>query len=172
MPIDGNNALLGSSSTIALIGYALFSAFITGPEITFRESMKQGWPEYCERIVQLEVHESAPQSDILPSFDLGKILDDVLGSNRSDPYRKILSPIEKMVDQAIEQKERANRFNEERLRQKVQAAGSRCNCAIVMLTEKRISIGLYASSGRLIIPPLFKDLMSELKIALHSPRCL
>jgi len=82
-----------------------------------------------------------------------------------------MEPLGQAMDQANAQADRLRRKNEERLRQKAQAAGSACNCAISMLGEKRIALGLFAGTGRLLTPPMFQNLNVELKTTLHSPQC-
>lgn len=87
------------------------------------------------------------------------------------PFLRMMEPLGQAIDQVEAQRRRAHEMNQERLRQKVQAAGSRCSCAVAMLSERRVPLGIYAASGRFIQPNLFKNLNAELKTALHSLRC-
>lgn len=172
MPFDANSAWLGGGSMLALVIYFLFSAFISGPEILARESkMKADWPNQCMAMVVAELEVSRPQPDIVPQIDYRAVARQWLGRD-ADPLLQLMAPLGQAMDQANAQAERAKRLNEERLQRKVEAAGSRCGCAVSMLSEEqRISLGLYAGSGRLVTPPIFKNLNDSLVTALNGPRC-
>ena len=167
---ESQSSLLNSGSALAFVAYGLISAFIFGPEIVERESQKLGWPQICKRIVVAELQQSMPEPETIPNLDYRDLTRSWLGRD-ADPLLRLMQPMTDMIDQAREQKERARQWNEERLRQKAEAAGSRCNCAVSMLTENRVDLALYAGSGRLVTPPMFKNLKSELETALRNPRC-
>lgn len=170
MSIDGNASWMNGGLAVSIVGYGLFSAFISGPEILHRESLKQGWPEHCKQIVVAELEQSQPQEEFVPQIDYRDMARGWFGRD-AEPLLELMQSLGEMMDQANAQKERVKRLNEERLQKKAQAAGSRCHCAVVMLEEQHVSLGLYAGSGRLVTPNLFKNLNSELKTALHSQRC-
>lgn len=160
---------LGGGIMLTTIAYGLFSAFISGEVILERETQKLGWPDRCVKIVETQIRQSAPEPDHVPRIKLK----DIFGghSEVGDIFEEIFAPVEKVLEQKYEAIDRAIELNEQRLEAKAKAAGSRCHCAVTMLSEKRIALGLYAGSGRLVTPPLFKNLNSELGIALGSPRC-
>lgn len=167
MSFDTQTSFMSGGLAMSIVGYGLFSAFVTGPEILLREADKIGWSKQCARLVRLEVQDNAPQSQQIPNIDVGRMMDGLFGNGG----RQIIAPFEGMINQAQRQANRARDLNEERLRRKIEAAGSRCGCAVAVLSEQRISLGLYAASGRLITPTLFKNLNSELQTALRSARC-
>jgi len=156
----------------SMVVYALFSAFVSGPELLHREAMlKVGWPLQCMQIVHQELKDQQPRQESVPQIDLGGILDGVFGRGASTAYEVIINPVQKAIDLSNAHTDSLARANEERLRKKAEAAGSRCMCAITMLTDHRVSLGLYASSGRMITPGLFKNLEGSLRTSLRSQRC-
>ncbi len=170
MGFDGNNSWLNGGFAITLILYALFSAFISGPEILIRESQKVNWQNQCTRIVRAELQSNQLEPEFVPQIDYRSMARGWFGQD-AEPLLRLMEPLGQAMDQAQQQANRVKRLNEERLRKKAQAAGSACNCAISILSEKRIALGLYAGTGRLVTPPLFKNLTSELGTALHTPQC-
>ena len=170
MIFDGNNSMLNGGFALTLIVYALFSAFISGPEILARESHKVNWQNQCISIVQAELKSSQSEPEYVPQLDYRSMARGWFGQD-AEPLLKLMEPLGQAMDQAQAQADRVKRLNDERLRLKVQAAGSACNCAISILSEKRIALGLYAATGRLVTPPLFKNLSSELKTALNAHQC-
>lgn len=170
MLFDQNSTLLGGGIALSAIGYGLFSSFISGPEILVREAHNMQWPVQCQRIVMAELLESQPQQSFQPTVDYRTVVRGIFGQD-ANPFLQMLEPLGQIADQAQANARKVKRLNEERLRQKAEASGSRCGCAVSMLSERRVSLGIYAASGRFITPPLFKNLSSELKTALQAQRC-
>jgi len=170
MSFDGNNTWLNGGLALSVISYGLFSALISGPELLRRTALNEGGPQQCTAIVQAELHASQPEPEFTPQIDYRSMARGWLGRD-AEPLLKLMEPLGQVMDQANAQAQRIKRKNEERLRQKAQSAGSACNCAISMLGEKRIALGLFAGTGRLVTPPMFQNLDAELKTALHSPQC-
>ncbi|MEL7281864.1 MAG: hypothetical protein AAGK79_16010 [Pseudomonadota bacterium] len=170
MLFDQNTPLLGGGLALSVIAYGLFSAFVSGPEILAREAKKAQWPAQCQRMVIAELRSTQPTQSFQPNLDYRDVMRGVFGRD-AGPLLRMMEPLGQLADQAQAHRRKAQQMNEERLRQKAQAAGSRCGCAVAMLSEKRVPVGLYAASGRFIQPAMFKNLTSELKSALHSPRC-
>lgn len=171
MSFDGTASWMNGGLAASVIGYGLLCAFVIGPSVVLpREAEKLGWSEQCKRIVIAELHQSQPQDQFVPQIDYRDMARGWFGRD-AEPLLQLMQPLGQVMDQANAQKQRMQRLNEERLRQKAKAAGSRCNCAIAMLSEQRIALGLYVGTGRLVTPPLFKNLPSQLQTALHSPRC-
>jgi len=170
MSFNGDNTWLNGVLALSVIGYGLFSAFISGPELLSRTAIKENWPQQCTKIVQAELRASQPEPEFTPQIDYRSIARGWLGRD-AEPLLQLMEPLGQVMDQANAQAQRIKRKNEERLRQKAKAAGSACNCAISMLGEKRIALGLFAGTGRLVTPPMFQNLNAELKTALHFPQC-
>ena len=172
MMFDNNPSWLSGGLAVSVVGYGLLSAFVIGPSVILpREVAKLNWDEQCKRIVIAELRQSELQEEFVPQIDYRDVARGWLGRD-ADPLLQLMEPLGQIMDQANAQKERAMRLNEERLRRKVQAAGSRCNCAVSMLGEQRIEIGIYTGTGRLVTPPLLKNLGSQLQTSLHSSRCV
>ena len=171
MSVDPTPSWLSGGLAASVIGYGLFCAFVAGPAIILpREAEKLNWPKQCKRIVIAELQQSQPQERFTPQIDYRDVARSWFGRD-AEPLLHLMQPFGEVLDQANAEKQRLQRLNEKRLRQKAQAAGSRCDCAVTMLSERRVALGLYTGTGRLITPPLFKNLHSELQTALRSPRC-
>jgi hypothetical protein len=167
---ETNTSFLNGGTALSFVAYGLFSAFITGPEILHRESIKQGWPQKCNQIVIAELKQKQSEEQFVPQINYRDMARGWFGKD-ADPLLELIAPLGQMMDQANAQKERVKRLNEERLQQKVNAAGSRCACAVTMLSEHCVSLGLYAGTGRLVTPSLFRDLGSSLHTSLQSSHC-
>lgn len=171
MTIENNTSWLGGGLAASVVCYALLNAFIIGPSVVLpREAEKLNWSEQCKRMVIAELRQSQPQEEFVPQIDYRDMTRGWFGRD-AEPLLQWMQPLGQIMDQANAQKERANRLNEERLQRKAQAARSRCDCAVTMLGERRIAIGLYSGTGRLVTPPMFKNLASELQTSLRSTRC-
>lgn len=169
---ETNPSWLSGSLAGSMVVYALFSTFVSGPELLHREAMlKVRWPQQCTRIVHQELQDEQQQQETMPQIDLGGILDGVFGQGASSAYGEVINPVQKVIDLSNQHANGLARANEERMRKKAEAAGSRCSCAVTMLTEHRVSLGLYTASGRLVTPSVFKDLGSSLQTSLRSSRC-
>lgn len=168
---ETNTSWLSGSLAGSMVVYGLLSAFVIGPSVILpREAEKLEWSGQCKQIVVADLKQVEPQEEYIPNVDYRDMARGWLGRD-AEPLLQLMQPLGQMMDQANAQKQRAKRLNEERLQRKAEAAGSRCDCAVAMVGEQRIAIGLYTASGRLVTPPLFQSLSSELQTALRSPRC-
>ena len=169
MLMDGNTPLFGGSTILTLIAYGLFSAFVTGPVILERTIIKSSWPQECERLVLAELQASQPAPKNVPRFQCHDFFG---GSNsQSHAFCNLMKPVEGLLEHAYSEAKALRQFHQQRLNTKAKASKNRCSCAATTLSEKRLALGLYAGTGRLVTPSLFKNLISELKTALHSKRC-
>lgn len=169
---EGNLSWLNGGLAGSVIVYGLLSAFVTGPELVHREAeLKVNWPQRCVRLVVQDLQEKQARQEAIPQIDLGDLMGGLFGGGASSTFGDVIKPVQDVIDLSNQHARQVERMNEERLRRKAEAAGSRCACAVTMLTEHRVSLGLYAASGRLITPGLFKDLGSSLETSLHSQRC-
>lgn len=169
---ETNPSWLSGGLAGSMVVYALFSAFVSGPELVHREAeLKIGWPQQCMRLVHQELQDKQPPQETVPQIDLGGLMDGLFGRGASTAFEDVINPMQSVIDLSNEHTNRLARANEERLRKKAEAAGSRCACAVTMLTEHRVALGLYAASGRLVTPSLFKNLGDSLQTSLRSTRC-
>lgn len=154
----------------SLVVYALFSAFVSGPELLRRTALKENWQSQCIKTIRAELKAKQPEPEFFPQIDYRSLSRSWFGPD-AEALLQLMEPLGQVMDQVNTQAERAKRINKEQLLQKAQAAGSACNCAVSMLGEKRIALGIYAGTGRLVTPPLFQNLNSELRTALFSTQC-
>lgn len=165
-------SVVNGSTALSFIGYALLSAFVTGPELLHREAeLKLGWSQQCKQIVYEQLKDNQPRQETIPQINLGGLMDGLFGGGASTAFGDVIKPVQDVIDSSNQHARQIERMNEERLRRKAQASGSRCSCAVTMLTEHRVSLGLYAASGRLITPSIFRDLEASLRNTLRVQRC-
>ncbi|MEM7069441.1 MAG: hypothetical protein AAF478_11215 [Pseudomonadota bacterium] len=168
---EGTASIFGSGVALSVVGYGLFSAFVTGPEILVREVARLDWENHCRERIITEFREEQGVTDHFPQIDIGGVLDGLFGTGTSNGFGEVINPIENIIELSNEHTRRLQRLNEKRLQEKARNAGSRCACAVTILSERRVSLGLYAGTGRLVTPVLFKSLESELLTTLHSSQC-
>ncbi len=172
MFIDQQSATAGGGAVFALILYAAGSMFVTGPLVIERTVEKSGWASRCEQTVHEEVRSHAGTQTEPPAMSC----DMILGSMDSR-MRELMRTFGgdaacNMLDMKRQQAEVLRQAKASRLQSAMGQATSRCDCAISHLTEnKRIAIGLYAGSARLITPAAIRNLDSHLNAALHAPAC-
>lgn len=168
MSLDASTLPVSPIFVIAAVGYAAVSALITGPEITAREMAKSNWQATCqsELITDLETTRR-PDQIILQVPDVGGMICAVY-PELSDLCAIIPDP--NASARAAEDRLRA--AEQERLRQAASGTANACSCAkAVYLEEQKLSLALYAASGRLITPQSVKNREAALSRALHSPAC-
>ncbi len=169
---DTQGSMIGSGALIAGLIYAGTSMYVTGPLVTQRLVEKSGWLARCERNIKQEIGTSQSMSPALPQIDCGAIL-----RNLDPAMRRLIETFGggvacQMADAKRRQQEALAEFKRQRLRNIASLAGSRCQCAVSTLTDtKRLSVGLYAGSARLIQPGIIRNLDGELTVALHGAYC-
>ena len=172
MFIDPQSATSGGGAALALILYAAGSMFVTGPLVVARSVEKSGWVARCERSVQDEIRSRASTQVTPPTMNC----DVILGS--MDPrVRELMGKFGadaacKAMDLKRQQDELAQQAQARLVQSALEQSGSRCACAVSHLAEnKRVAIGLYAGTARLITPAAIRNLNAHLKAALHAPAC-
>jgi hypothetical protein len=76
------------------------------------------------------------------------------------------------LDALRDQQDRARDAEQRRVERAAKAAPSACTCAKdVFVTSERVSVALYAASGRLITTPALANREAGLSRALNSPLC-
>ncbi|MEO0384163.1 MAG: hypothetical protein AAF234_11495 [Pseudomonadota bacterium] len=167
---------------LALLGYGLFSAFVSGPELGQRTIDAMNWSENCETAIarQAEPEPRAPAAISRGSVDVCRIAFSLYGQ-RGEQYcdmhgATINGGVDDLLDTAgslvdiVEAPARAAR--QALAAQAAADAPNRCACAATqVLSDERLSFALYAGSARLITPPAIDTLQSQLRVALSSPYC-
>jgi len=69
-----NSNLLGSSAVLTVLGVAAVSAYISGPLIVDRMSIKMNWVSDCIKIIEREIKFSAPQQPVMPQISCDSML--------------------------------------------------------------------------------------------------
>lgn len=170
MPIDSSTLPVSPNFILAAAAIAGLSAFITGPEIARREIERSSWPAICEADLRADLEAARAPRQVIPQGtdcrsalsvfypELGAMCE-VIGN--PDPAA------------SIRESERSAREAEDaRIRRAAAQVGSRCECAeTVYIEEERLSLALYAGSGRLINPSSVENRQTALTRALNSPSC-
>lgn len=168
MSIDASTLPISPIFVIAAVGYAAVSALITGPEIATREIAKSDWQVTCQSELIAELETTRRPDQIIPQVpDVGGMICSVY-PELSDLCAIIPDP--NAGARAAEQRLRA--IEVERLRQATSGTANACFCAEqVYIEEQKLSLALYAASGRLVTPQSVKNRDTTLSRALHSPAC-
>ncbi|MCF6277218.1 MAG: hypothetical protein L3J16_00495 [Anaerolineales bacterium] len=168
MSIDASTLPISPIFVIAAVGYAAVSALITGPEIATREITNSDWQTICQSELITELETTRRADRIIPQVpDVGGMICAVY-PELSDLCAMIPDPNAGV--RAAEERLRA--VEAERLRQAAMGTGDQCSCAqAVYVEDQRLSLALYAASGRLITPPSVKNRAESLSRPLHSPAC-
>ncbi len=172
MFIDQQLATAGGGTVFALILYAAGSMFVTGPLVIERTVEKSGWASRCEQTVHEEVRSHDGTQTKPPAMSCDMILGS-MDSRVRDLMRTFGGDAAcKMLDMKRQQEEIVRQAKAMRVQSAMGQAASRCDCAISHLTEnKRIAVGLYAGSARLITPAVIRNLESHLRASLYAPAC-
>ncbi|CUI01871.1 hypothetical protein [Leisingera aquaemixtae] len=167
MSIDAPTLPVGGAAVLAALGYAAVSAFITGPEIASREIARSDWQEVCETSLLAEIEATRRPDQLIPDApDLGGMLCSVYPE-----MRDLCAMIPDPMAQAREIEKRRRAAEDARIRRVAEGMTDRCTCAVAVYAEDRLSLALYAGSGRLITPNAVKNRETALMRALNSPSC-
>lgn len=168
MSIDTTNIPVSPIFVIAAIGYGAVSALITGPEIATREIAKSNWQTTCQSGLIAELEITRRPERVIPQVpDVGGMICAVYPE-----LNELCAIIPDPNAGARAAEERLRAVEAERLRQAASGTANACSCAEqVYIEEQRLSLALYAGTGRLVIPASVKNRTSALTRALHSPAC-
>lgn len=168
MPIDASTLPVSPIFVIAVVGYGAVAALITGPEIAAREISRSNWRVICQSELVTALETTRRPDRVIPQVpDVGGLLCSVY-PELSDLCAMIPDP--NAATRATEQRLRA--AEDKRLRQAASGTTSACSCAEAVYVEnERLSLALYAGTGRIVIPASVKNRASALTRALHSPAC-
>ena len=170
MAIDASTLPFSPTMIIAAVAIAGVSAFVTGPEIATREIARSNWGELCEAGLQADLEATRAPRQVIPngtdcSSTLGMFYPELrelcYALGNPDPAAP-----------AREAERRAREAEEARIQRLASRSGSRCSCAeSLYIEEERISLALYAASGRLITPSAVENRQAGLSRALNAPAC-
>ena len=168
MSIDASTLPVSPTFVIAAVGYAAVSALIIGPEIATREMALTPLPSPVSYALIADLETTRRSDQIIPQVpDVGGMICAVY-PELSDLCAIIPDP----SAGARVAEERLRVVEAERLRQAASGTADACSCAqAVYLEDQRLSLALYAASGRLITTPPVKNREETLSRALHSPAC-
>lgn len=168
MSIDASTLPISPIFVIAAVGYGAISALITGPEIATREISISGWQTTCQSELIAELETTRRPERVIPQVpDVGGMICAVYPE-----LNELCAIIPDPNAGARAAEERLRAVEAERLRQAASGTANACYCAEqVYIEEQKISLALYAASGRLITTPPVKNREATLSRALHSPAC-
>ncbi|WP_299149543.1 hypothetical protein [uncultured Tateyamaria sp.] len=154
MSLDASTLPINPFLLITTAAYAGASALITGPEIIHRELANSGWQQTCQSELIARSRQGVPHVPDVGGLVCGLFPD--LG----DLCEMIPDPNAMM------------RSNADQASQMASDSVSACACAQdVLVQDKRISVAIYAASGRLVATPALRNRETGLVRALHSPAC-
>tara|TARA_R110002072_G_scaffold150788_2_gene299373 strand:- start:10398 stop:10916 length:519 start_codon:yes stop_codon:yes gene_type:complete len=168
MPIDASTLPISPFLLIAAAGYAAISIVFTGPEIARREIAMSNWQSLCAEGLQANIEATRRPERVLPQVpNIGGMLCSAF-PELSDICRMIPDP----NTVAREAERRLREAEDARIRRAASGTSDTCTCAEqVYMEDQRLSLALYAASGRLITPPSVENRTVALTRALHSPAC-
>ncbi|GAA6176729.1 hypothetical protein [Sulfitobacter pacificus] len=168
MSIDASTIPFSPIFVVAAVGYAAVSALISGPEIAAREIAYSNWQETCQANLAADLQSTRRPEQVIPQVpDVGNMLCSFY-PELSDICDMIPDP--NAGARAAEEHLRA--AEDARLRQAASGTADHCACASqVYIEDQRLSLALYAGSGRLITPAVVKDRNAALSRALDGPAC-
>jgi len=169
MPVSGGVILAGAL-------WAGLSIFALGPVVAERELERDGWLKSCEMGLKAAIRSQrqSQTKSMVPEFDCSSTFGAIYGAQGQAlcrQYGNFNLPVPGL-DQLREQERRLKKAEKQRVERAASKAGSRCECAAAhYMAEERLSLAIYAGSGRLIIPSEIKNRDAELGRALATPAC-
>lgn len=150
------------------LGYAAVSAAATGPEIVRRELEKSGWYATCQSEIQTSIQATRRPDQLIPQVpDIGGMI--------CSAYPELgnlcqIIPDPNAAARAAEA--RARELENARIARATSGARDACSCAEqIFIEEQRLSVAMYAASGRLLSPPVLTNRGAALNRAMNSPLC-
>lgn len=170
MTVDASTLPVSPTMILAVAAIAGVSAFVTGPEIARREIARSDWGTTCVSELRADLEATRAPRQVIPrGTDCSSTVGLFYPELRELCYR-FGNP--DPAAPAREAERRAREAEEERIRRAASRSGSRCECAeTVYIEEERISLALYAASGRLITPSSIENRHAALSRALNAPAC-
>jgi hypothetical protein len=168
MSVDVSSLPFSPLFIVVAVGYASLSVLVTGPAIIGRENEKSGWHALCQSGLIAEINAaSVPVRPVQQVPDAGALLCDAY-PELGQLCQLIPDPNALAREAELELKEAEAR----RIERAASGTADSCSCAEQMFVEEqRLSIALYAASGRLIVPPAVATRDAGLSRALRSSSC-
>lgn len=168
MSIDMNTLPVSPVFVLAAAGYAAVSVFVTGPEIAAREMDRSDWQATCQTTLVQELETTRAPEAVIPEVpNVGGLL-----CTFAPEFRDLCALIPDPNVYAREAERRLQAAETARIAAAASHVGDQCKCAQqVYLDTERLSLALYAASGRLISPKPVTDRDAALTKALRSPVC-
>lgn len=150
------------------LGYAGISAVATGPEIIRRENEQAGWHATCQSKMQADIEAARRPDQLIPQVpDIGGMICSAY-PELGELCRIIADP--NVAARAAET--RARELEDARIARATSSTSNACACAEQLFIEnQRLSVTLYAASGRFLNPPVVINRDTGLTRALNSPHC-
>ena len=168
MSVDVSTLPFSPLLVVVAVGYASLSALVTGPEIIGRENMKSGWHALCQSGLIAEINAAArPDRPVQHVPDVGALL-----CGAYPELGQLCQLIPDPIAVAREAERELQEAEAKRIERAASGTADSCSCAEqVFVEEQRLSIALYAASGRLITPPAVAARDAGLSRALRSSNC-
>lgn len=168
MSIDASTLPISPIFVIAAVVYGAVSALISGPEIASREIARSNWQAACQAALQAQIETTRRPERVIPQVpDVGGLLCGAF-PEMADLCAMIPDPNAAMR----ETERRLQEAEDARIRQASSGSADACTCAEQVYTSsERLSLALYAGSGRLITPQSVEHREAGLMRALRSPAC-
>jgi len=170
MAIDALTFPFSPTLIFTIAAIAGLSAFVTGPEIARREIARSNWGATCQAELQVDLEATRAPRQVIPR---GTDCSSTLGMFYPE-LRELCHAIGNPDPAAAarDTERLAREAEEARIRRLAERSGSRCACAeTIYIEEERISLALYAASGRLITPSAVENRYAALSRTLNAPAC-
>lgn len=150
------------------LSYAGVSAMATGPEIIRRELEQFGWHKECQSEIQADIQATRRPDQLIPQVpDIGEMI-----CSAYPELGNLCHMIPDPNSAARAAEARARELENARIARATSGASDACSCAEqLFIEEQRLSVALYAASGRFFSPPVVINRDTGLTRALNSPQC-
>ncbi|MEM9699410.1 MAG: hypothetical protein AAF943_11530 [Pseudomonadota bacterium] len=168
MSLDASTLPFSPFLIVITLLYALISATITGPTIIHRELEQSDWHATCQSNLNAEITATRRPDQVVPQVpDVGGMLCGMF-PELGDLCMMIPDP----NAMARETERRACAIEAQRLARAASGTEGTCACAAQLFTEtERLSVALYAASGRAFTPSAIANRDVGLSRALNAPQC-
>lgn len=152
MSVDFSTLPFSPLLVVVGLGYAVFSSEVSGPLMIDRELKKSGWHTSCQSALEADIRNwRGPGPLEMPRLDCESTFGTIYGDQGKafcDNVGNFKIPIPGL-DAIRDQQDRAREAEQRRIQRAASNAPSACICAQdVFVSSERISVALYAASGR------------------------
>ncbi len=173
MPFDTSNMPISGGIILAAAFYAGISFFGTGQVIAKRTIENSDWGATCQSALRVEISTRREPVTIIPRTDCNSLLGGFLPELGALCNKYGNPDLSGGTTNMLREKERQRRESEDRrIALAASQTGSKCDCAVSVVSQNRLDWAILAGSARLISPAsTTQNLNSELTRALYSPHC-